>query len=318
MSLIVEKTEDDIKAAESIRNSPLMKAIEDHNIEKVKQALNNGTSTLASADPTNDALYECIITAQYDMASIILTHLSKFHEVILENTPLDRDTTTIILEYFGNVHDQIRNGWSKMCQLGWMNSMSDLRLLQLLILHGPRNVINRKSPDFGEHCLVSAIKNNAQNIIKILLCIYYDELGTDLLNTIQSDLRQTLKHKIDKIKKIKQKKEIIAIFEMYENNLEQLQSKVLGMILSDQFGKYKVLKGYVKQRQDLFPILKDYKFQQLVKQMTKESKEKLKKYKAALKAEEEASKIAQKLPKSFEISPNKSLYDSAVESCVVQ
>ena len=89
---------------------------------------------MVSADPTNDALYECIITAQYEMASIILAHLyNNFHEVILENTPFDRDTTTIILEYFGNVHDQIRNGWSKMCQLGWMNS-SDLRLLQLLIL----------------------------------------------------------------------------------------------------------------------------------------------------------------------------------------
>lgn len=314
--MLTENTEEDRKINRMVIDSELMKAVKARDKSRVQEALNKGQFS-DSADPTNDALYYCILTSQYECASIILSHLSKFHDMILESTPLDRDTTTIILEYFGNVHDQIRFGWSKICQLGWINSMGDLKLLQLLIYHGPRNVIHRKSPDFGEHCFVSAIKNNAQNIIKILLCIYYNELGKDVLNSIKSDLNQSLQYFVNKTKVHTQKQQIFLIFEQYENNFAVLNEEVLSMILSDQFGKYKVLASYIKERRNLYPILDDYKFQKLVKEKSKKSKEKLNIYLSALQTEADAKK---KEKEGLEQQPGRITYSdkSYFDNCLLQ
>ena len=316
--MLTERTEEDRRINQLVIDSKLMKAVKACDKSKVQEALNKGQFS-DSADPTNDALYYCILTSQYGIASIILSHLSKFHSIILEATPLDRDTTAIILEYFGNIHDQIRYGWSKICQLGWINSMHDLRLLQLLIYHGPRNVIHRTSPDFGEHCLVSAIKNNAQNIIKILLCIYYNELGKDILNSIKSDLDQSLQYFVNKIKQHPQKQAIFLIFEQYENDFDALNQDVLSMILSDQFGKYKVLSSYIKERKNLYPILNDKKFQQLVKEKTKESKEKLKIYLSALKTEEDAKKKEkEELHQWNKMTTSEASHKGPFDNCLIQ
>ena len=269
-------------------SSALMSAVRHRDEKQIDAALENGA--FPDSDVTNQSLHFYIITSQYGAASFILTRLSESRNIILEFTPLDRDTTTIILEYYGNVHHQITFGWSKVSQLGWTNSMYDLKLLQLLIFHGPRNVIHRGSPDFGEHCFVSAIKNNAQLIIKILLCIYYDELGNNVLNSIKNDLNKNLQDHLNRVKDLKHKQEIFKIFEQYENDFDVFQQDVLSMILSDQFGRFEVLASYVKERKDLYPILNDDKFQQLVKQMTKESKEELRIHLSTLKEDEEAKK----------------------------
>ena len=264
------------------RKTPLLLAVEARDKNRVRQLLQSGADVGVSESPMDDPLYFSILTSQYEIASLILSQLTAFRDIILQHTPLDRDATTIILEYYGNVHDQIGFGWSKMCQLGWINSLSDLKLLQLLILHGPRSVVHRTSPDFGEHCLVSAIRNNCQLMLRIVLAIFARELGPDLYGSISSDLQLGLRYHIDRIRSEQHRLDITRIFEEYHDRLDELQSECLAMILSDQFGKYRALKTYVSQRTELFPILESKAFKALVKIKSKESQERFKEHVTSL------------------------------------
>ena len=280
-------------------------------VQKFAKSVNNG-----DIDLTNGILCDFIMFSQYDKASIILSNLTKYRRVIMESTALDRDCTTVILEYFGNVQTQIIDAWSKMCQLGWNNSMSDLRLLQLLIFHGNRNVVNIRSPSPGENCFVSAISNNCQLMIKIILCVYRKELGEYIYDFIINDLGHTLKSRLDRIKNTKQKQEMYEIFEQYHHEFDKLQWNFLSKVLSDRFGKFQTLQSYIQERPKLFPIINDVEFQKEVDRMTMESEEKVRQHIARLKAEKEAPNLQQQEQKAN--CTDSTLFDQFKATCLIQ
>ena len=212
----------------------------------LRKALGDGADIFTEVDPSKDVLCCCILASQYEMASILLEHLSSYRAIIEKYTPLDIDTTTIILEYFGNVHNQIRFGFGKICQLGWLNSLADLKLLQLLIFHGPRDLVKECSPDFGEHILVSAIKDNFQSIIKIILCICKDQLP-DNVYSISSKINQDINYHLSNVKNKENRKGITKILDGFHMDFYKFRLENFGMIMSDQFGKFEVLQLYIEQ-----------------------------------------------------------------------
>ena len=259
----------------------LLRAVQHQDKDKVSKLLANGADLGISPDPMENPLCYCIMTSQYEIASMILNQLTVIRTIIMEHVPIDQDAITVVLEYVGNVHSMVCFGWSKVCQLGWTNGMADLKLLQLLILHGPRNVITVTSPDFGEHCLVSAIKNNCQLMIKCILCIFREELGTDLYSKTSNNFNQSLLYHIERSQ---HQDEIMRIFDDYHCRFGTLQSDHFALILSDAGPKYAALKTYLSDNERYFPILKDKEFQRRVREMSKESKLLLKEKRAEIKS----------------------------------
>ncbi|ETO15790.1 hypothetical protein RFI_21571 [Reticulomyxa filosa] len=240
---------------------------------------------LSVEDPRLSPIYLAILDSNIDKALKLLELASEIMNTIMIYSPLDRDTTSVVLEYIGNLQTQVDFCWSQMATIGWRQNATwipisdpvtedatetkkgaqetqkdkqvirkgkwhggDLMLMQLLIYHGAR--FTQLQNQIGESALDSCIKNHAIELVEMLLALS----GSSVFQHPTNDNLESRKKTDEKSKKAAEQLEYML--SDFSKNSHLFQIKIFKNKFFSNTNKpkrrYFVIGNYVLQKREVY------------------------------------------------------------------